>query len=183
MKKRTCHLEEFAMAVDHRKKIKESEKIEILGLCLRAEKTVKHEGDGDTNHSLNPWNGPQRRRKESRETGDERKIQTIQTTALLKSDWILRRVLKNWSCYSDSVKKQNKHQSELRWKTHFLGFGNTNGSPNPGQTNKNLILINKKQEKNNRHQVDFCCSIRLQSERVKSWTNTKTLLESWGIWQ
>ena len=40
---------------DHSVKMKENEKIDI---CLRTEKAVEHEGDGNANCSRRTWNGP-----------------------------------------------------------------------------------------------------------------------------
>ena len=49
-KKRTCHLLNFILWVDHRMKIKESEKInQYLDFARELKKTVEPEGDSDTN--------------------------------------------------------------------------------------------------------------------------------------
>ena len=45
----------------------------ILGYCIRAEKVVEHEGNGDTNSSWCTWNGPQRSRKETGRNGNQKK--------------------------------------------------------------------------------------------------------------
>ena len=49
-KKRTCQIVDFAVLVEHRGKIKESEKRnEYLDLARELIKTMENEGDGDTN--------------------------------------------------------------------------------------------------------------------------------------
>ena len=90
--KRTCHQVDFAIPTDNRVKINESEKIgKYLNLARerKKNKTVRHEGDGDTNCSWCTWNGLQRIRKETRRTGNQRKTTALQITAS-----ILRRALK-----------------------------------------------------------------------------------------
>ena len=46
---------------------------QIPGSCQRAEEADEHEGDGDTNCSWCPWNGPQEPGKETGWIGDQRK--------------------------------------------------------------------------------------------------------------
>ena len=65
-----------------------------------ADKDVEQEGGGDTNYSWYFWNNPQQLGTISRvyertpvELKIRRRIKTIQTTALLRTDSILRRVL------------------------------------------------------------------------------------------
>ena len=62
----------------------------------RTEKSVKHEDNIDTNHSWDPWNSPQKPGKRFKEMERRKRIETNQTTALLKSTWILWRVLEIW---------------------------------------------------------------------------------------
>ena len=73
--KRTCRQVTFAIPSTRRQSENERKRKDrqILGSCLRAEKLMKYEGDGDTNCSWNNWNGPQRHRKETMETEDQRK--------------------------------------------------------------------------------------------------------------
>ena len=48
---------DFAVSADHRVNMKEREKNrQILGTCLRSEKTEEPEGDGNTNCSRYVWN-------------------------------------------------------------------------------------------------------------------------------
>ena len=53
----------FVIPTDHRAKIKESKKMDILGPCQRAEKDVENEDDGDTICCRITWNSTQRLRK------------------------------------------------------------------------------------------------------------------------
>ena len=65
---------------------------QILGPCLRTEKVMEHEGHGNINCSWGIQNGPQQLRQAT--GGINGRIKTIiQTTALLRSARILRRVL------------------------------------------------------------------------------------------
>ena len=58
---------------------------------------VEHEGegDGDISYSWSPWNSPQEPEKEKRLSEQEigGRIKTMETTALLKSARILKRIL------------------------------------------------------------------------------------------
>ena len=86
-KKRTYCLYHFTVPTDHKVKIKESEeKWQIPGPCQRTKNTMKHMGDGDTNWSWWIWNRPKQLEISGR-------IETIQTTAILRYARILRRVL------------------------------------------------------------------------------------------
>ena len=86
--KRTCQFVDFAVPADHRAKLKESEKKDkYLDLAKELKKTEEHESDSDTNCN---WDLTIRRQME-----------TIQTTVLLRSARILRRVLESW-CYSQT---------------------------------------------------------------------------------
>ena len=68
--KRIFHQVDFAMQEEY--KVQDRQ---ILGPCLRAEKPVEHESDGDTNFSLCPWNKSLRLEKKTRGIGDQRKNQ------------------------------------------------------------------------------------------------------------
>ena len=70
---------DFAVPVDHRVKIKESEK--------------KDEGDGNTNCNWCTWNGPQKLGKKLKQLEIRGRTETTQTTALLRSAKILRGAL------------------------------------------------------------------------------------------
>ena len=74
-------------------KIKENENnVKYLDLA-RQQKAVEQEGNVDTNYSWFVWNGPQMIRKELEIRG---KIETIQTTGMLRSTRILRKILVSW---------------------------------------------------------------------------------------
>ena len=84
---------DFAIVADHwDKKNNQSEKRQVLELCQRTEKSMEYKGDGDTNGNWCTWNDPKRRGKELDELETGERIETIQTTALLRSSEILRRV-------------------------------------------------------------------------------------------
>ena len=62
-KKRICRLFDFAAPVNHKVKMKESEKIDKYLEWKKktqkvGKKTVQHEIDSDTNNGWCPWNGP-----------------------------------------------------------------------------------------------------------------------------
>ncbi len=81
---------DFAVPVDHRIKVNEIKKFgKIPGLCQRSGKFGKLEKDSDTNHNQNSKD-LENRLKELKIRG---RIETIQTTTLLKSARIIRRVL------------------------------------------------------------------------------------------
>ena len=70
------------VSVDHIVKIKESEMIEkYLNFIRKMEKTVKNAGDSDTNNSWCTWKVP----IGFEQLEIEGKMETIQTTALLRS--------------------------------------------------------------------------------------------------
>ena len=79
-KKRT-YLIDFAFPIDQSKRKRKTE--QIPGPCLNIEQVLEHEGDSDTRHNWSLWNSAE----------ESRKIKTIQTTTLLKSAMILKRVL------------------------------------------------------------------------------------------
>ena len=93
-KKRTCHLVDFAVSADHTERIKEREKIDkYLDQTKELKNTMEHNGDDDTNCNLYSWNRPQSLAV-NQELEIWGRIETIQTTALLRSARIFRRVLK-----------------------------------------------------------------------------------------
>ena len=60
-----------------------------------------HENNEDINCSRSAWKGPQRLKKKKREEETKiRRLESIQTTALLRISRILKRVLD--SCHSDT---------------------------------------------------------------------------------
>ena len=92
-KKKICKIVDFAVPVDHRIKLKECEKRDkYLDLARELKKTMEHEGDNYTNCDWCLWRGNSRIIKGPGRFG----VETIQTTALLKTVRILRRVLETW---------------------------------------------------------------------------------------
>ena len=81
----------FSIPEDHRMKLKEWQ---VLGLCQITKKTVEHEGDSDTYCYWCTLNNPQRLGKGFKKLEIRGWMETIQTTALLKTARILRRALK-----------------------------------------------------------------------------------------
>ena len=72
-RKGTCWIVDFAIPVDNRVKIKESEKrVKYLDLAKELKKTVEHEGDSDTNCNWCTWNNPQRLGKWTGRLGNKR---------------------------------------------------------------------------------------------------------------
>ena len=72
--KKTYHRVDFTVPTDLRVKMKEKETIDkYLDLTGELKKSIKHEGDGDTNSSWCTWNGSKRFRKTSEGTGNQRK--------------------------------------------------------------------------------------------------------------
>ena len=93
-KTKICKIVDFAVPTDHRIKLKEYEKRDkYLDLTSELKKTMEHEGDNYTNCDWCFWHGNKRILKglEDLEVGG--RVVTIQTTALLKTARILRRVL------------------------------------------------------------------------------------------
>ena len=72
---------------------KENETLISAEKKKRSENSGKYKSDGDANRSLNSWNGSQKSENEIKGVGDPRKIENIQTTALLNSARKLNRVL------------------------------------------------------------------------------------------
>ena len=88
---------DFAILADHRVKLKESEKRDnYLDLARELKKTMKHEGDGDTNCNWCSQHTHQRIVKGLEELEIRGQVETIQTIALLRLARILRRVLETW---------------------------------------------------------------------------------------
>ena len=78
------------------------------------------------------------------------RVETVKTTALLRSARILRRVLKfqETCCLSNSKKKPSanadvRNSQEVNNNNNNNNNNNTNGLPNPGQKTR-LIIINKR---------------------------------------
>ena len=63
------------------------------GPCQRIENAVEYEGESDTNCCECTWNGPKNLEKRLENLEIRGRIETIQTTALLQSTRIVRRVL------------------------------------------------------------------------------------------
>ena len=108
-KKRTCHRKEFTISTDYWMIIKEIEKInKYLNFMREQKNNLKHRSDIDTNCSCRHRSGHSERGKQTGWTGDHRENETLQTTALLKSAWVLESKGSEETCYhSDSF-------SELR---------------------------------------------------------------------
>ena len=80
--------------MEHKVKIKESEKRDKnIDLRQRTKKTVEHESDDDTNYFWRAWNDLQSLKKRPEVLRIGRRIQTIQTTALMRLVGIVRKVL------------------------------------------------------------------------------------------
>ena len=86
-------IEDFAIPVAHSVKLKESEKRDKYLDFAGEQKTMEHEGDGDTSCNWCIRSNVQRLRKDLEIRRQVKTIPTIQTTALLLSARILRRVL------------------------------------------------------------------------------------------
>ena len=106
MTKRNYHLEDFSDPLSKDKRKRKTR--HIFSFCQNAEKTVEYEGDGDSDHSWNTWNGPKGLVKRLGGLEIRGKIETIQITALLKLDW------RRFAVTRISVKK---HPLKLVWKT------------------------------------------------------------------
>ena len=110
-KKWICKIVDFAVPADHRIELKECEKKDkYLDLARELKKTMKHAGDNYADCDWCIWysnyNNNLSKRQEDLEVG--RRVETIQTTASLRTARILRRVLEFW------VKD---YQLTLMWKT------------------------------------------------------------------
>ena len=79
-----------------------------LDLGREVRKSMEHEVDYDTSSGWWTWNDLQRLVKEPKDLEIRRQVEAIKTTALLRSDIILRKNLETW-VYLHSVK--------LQWET------------------------------------------------------------------
>ena len=87
-RKRICRIVDFAVLADHRVKLRESEKNDkYLDFARELKKNVEHESDGYTNYNYCSWY------RDGKTWEIRERVETIQTTALLRSARILRRVL------------------------------------------------------------------------------------------
>ena len=97
-----------SVSVDHRVKIKESEKNrQIIGTCQRALKAGEHKGDSDTICSSYTWNSSQRIGKKTGGIGCQRKDENHTDLQPHTSSRTLRRVQEPWEdlCLLDSCEK------------------------------------------------------------------------------
>ena len=106
-KKRTYRSVDFSILADHREKNQRKRKErQVLGPCQKIEKTMEHEGGGDTNCTWCTRNNTQRlgafgtitkgllKGLDDLKVGG--RVVTIQTKALLRTARTLRRVLVTW---------------------------------------------------------------------------------------
>ena len=118
-KKRTYWIVDFDVSADHKVKIKENgKKWQIFRSCQGTKKAMEHEDGGDIYCNWYTWNIPKGlvRGVEELEFGGQAEI--IQTTALLRSARILRRVLETW---------EDLLSHTLQWKTANAGVKNSQG--------------------------------------------------------
>ena len=90
---------DFAVPAEHRvklKKIKKRDKYLDLARELKNKTTVNHESDGYTNFNWCSWYGHQRIGERLEDLEIREGVEKIQTTALLRTARILRRVLETW---------------------------------------------------------------------------------------
>ena len=93
-KKRICKIVDFAVLADHRIKLKECEKKDkYLDLARELKKTMEHDGDNYTNCDWCFWHSNKRITKGIAELEVGEQVEIIQTTRLLRTARILRRVL------------------------------------------------------------------------------------------
>ena len=96
-KERIRRLVNFAVPTDHRVKLKECkkrDKYQDLARELKKKKTVEHQSDDFTNCNWCSWyKGLVQWLADLKEKGC---LETVRTTALLRSNKILRRVLETW---------------------------------------------------------------------------------------
>ena len=92
-KKRPCLIVDFAVPADLRVKLKEREKRGKYQDLAREVKNMEHESDCDNNCNRCAWNNHQK-------IEIRRHVETIETTVLLRSARILRRVLETWDLLS-----------------------------------------------------------------------------------
>ena len=79
----------FCVSVYQNENERKRKERQIFGSCLRAGKTVEYESVDDTNCSWCVWNDLQRPGKSQDEVEIRRRIESIQTTELLRSTIIL----------------------------------------------------------------------------------------------
>ena len=107
-KTRTFKIVDVFVSVELRIKLKESEKkYNYLGLARELKKNTEHEGDSYTNRDWCFWNSHQRIFKGIRGHGKWRKSGDFQTTALLRTARILRRILQTWGDLLFSYSSEN----------------------------------------------------------------------------
>ena len=114
-KKRTCRIVDFDILADHRVKLKESEKRDkYLDLVRELEKKpMEYKSDRDTNCGWYSRYSHQCLVQGLKDFEIRGWIETILTTALLKSARILRRVLRKLAVPKNPVRN---HRLALRWK-------------------------------------------------------------------
>ena len=91
---RFCH--SSGPQIENKRKQKDKQ---ILWSCQRTKKAMEPEDDGDSNSSWCTCDNPQRIEMETRDTGEleiKERIESTQTTALLRLTRILKRVLETW---------------------------------------------------------------------------------------
>ena len=104
----------FAVLADHRIRLKEWEKkYKYLDLSREFEKSMEHEGDNYTNCDWYFWYQKIIKGLENLKVGG--RVETIQTTALLRTARILRRVLETWGDLLSLKTPVKEHQLTLSW--------------------------------------------------------------------
>ena len=98
----------FCPICDHKGKIKENEKRQILWHFKRSKKSVEHEVDSDSNCNWRAWNCL--KWLEKVEIGEW--IETLEAKALLRSAWILRRSLVTWG----DLQSHRLHWKIISWR-------------------------------------------------------------------
>ena len=83
---------DFVVPVDYRMKVKQSEEI-LLDLARKLKKIVEHKGNGDTNCCCAFGTVKKGSEKSQEELEIRGRIETLQTTALLRMTRIHRRIL------------------------------------------------------------------------------------------
>ena len=169
----------FFSPADHEMKKKKMKKEErkrkerqILGRCERAEKTVEHEGDGETNCSWYTRNYSQRLGKENRRIEDQKK-KSRQSWSQLR---ILRRDLKTWRDLM-SLRLQWE-TTDPNWFENFAKRKKNKWSNQNLENDKHRILWNFKlpritqsrsgdKRKRICHEVDFVVKANCSSENEK----------------
>ena len=148
--------------MDHKIKRNKSEKKDKrLDLVRELKKTVEHEGDGDANCNWYTWIKGLVKRLEDLEIRGQ--VETIQTTALLRSSRILRRVLETW---------RDLLSLKLLWKTSAKAGGKI--CQKRMTTLINYIYQEKREEEDLSASIlrIFLCSLRVVSMRWRIDTTT-----------